>query len=56
VQRNIKTLTELGYRSVGPGEGWLACRSIGAGRMAEAAEIADAVVGLLKSRPPKRAV
>lgn len=53
VQRNVATLSEYGFRFVGPGEGWLACRSVGRGRLAEPAGIVDAVVGILKSNPPK---
>lgn len=34
-QRNIATLTNDGYRLVGPAEGWQACRTVGAGRMVE---------------------
>jgi len=52
VQRNVKTLQELGYHTVGPGEGWLACRSVGAGRMAEASEILDRAVELLRTAQP----
>ena len=48
VQRNVKTLTELGYRTVGPGEGWLACGTKGVGRMAEPDEIVEAVEAALK--------
>ena len=47
VQRNVDTLKEVGYRIVGPGEGWLACRSVGAGRMAEPDEILEAVASIL---------
>jgi len=54
VQRNIRTLAELGFAFVEPGEGWLACRSVGRGRMAEAETIIDAVAAQLKSRPPRR--
>jgi phosphopantothenoylcysteine synthetase/decarboxylase len=54
VRRNIHTLTELGYAFVEPGEGWLACRSVGRGRMAEADQILDEVVASLKSRPPRK--
>ncbi|MFH1732260.1 MAG: flavoprotein [Planctomycetota bacterium] len=48
VQRNVKTLTELGYKIVGPGEGWLACGTKGVGRMAEPGEIIEAVEAALK--------
>jgi len=35
VQRNINTLAEFGREIIGPAEGWLACRSMGKGRMVE---------------------
>ncbi len=54
VQRNVTTLKESGYHFVGPGEGWLACRRVGPGRMAEATEILDAIVPMLKANPAKR--
>lgn len=47
VQRNVESLSAVGHRIVGPGEGWLACRSVGAGRMAEPEEILDLVVPML---------
>lgn len=41
-QRNVGTLRDVaGYRFVGPGEGWQACRTKGAGRMSEPEEILD---------------
>lgn len=55
VARNVATLTELGYRFVGPGEGWLACRSEGTGRMVEPDQILDVIVAALKSAEPKSA-
>lgn len=55
VQRNVRTLNEHGYVFVGPAEGWLACRSVGPGRMADPGEIVDTVVDLLKRHPPKSA-
>ena len=48
VERNVKTLADLGYRFVGPGEGWLACGTTGPGRMAEPGEIIDAVGAALE--------
>ena len=54
VQRNIAALKELGYHSVGPGDGWLACRSVGPGRMAEPQEIVDALVPLLTANSANR--
>ena len=53
VQRNVATLREGGYRFVGPGEGWLACRGVGAGRMAEPREILDVMIPVLKAHPPR---
>ena len=54
VQRNVAALKKLGYHSVGPGDGWLACRSVGPGRMAEPQQIVDALVQLLTASPAKR--
>ncbi|MCP4249434.1 MAG: hypothetical protein GY778_20520 [bacterium] len=50
---NVQKLTDLGYRLIDPGEGWLACRTIGPGRMAEAEEIVDVVTRQLRSGPAK---
>jgi len=55
VQRNVTTLTGLGFQFAGPGEGWLACRTVGAGRMMEPPEILEIVVETLKKRPAKAA-
>lgn len=55
VQDNVKTLAARGYPMVPPGEGWLACRTIGAGRMAEPDEILTRTIELLKQKPPKHA-
>ncbi len=40
---------------VPPGEGWLACRTRGAGRMAEPDQIAEQVIEILKKAEPKNA-
>src|SRR5690606_10849686 len=56
VQRNIRTLRELGYGFVDPEEGWLACRTVGAGRMAEPETILTAVEQALKQNPPTGAM
>ncbi|MFH0981267.1 MAG: flavoprotein [Planctomycetota bacterium] len=53
VQNNLARLKEAGYHLVGPGEGWLACRTLGMGRMAEPDDITQAAVELLKARPPR---
>ncbi|MEK6676086.1 MAG: flavoprotein [Planctomycetota bacterium] len=52
VQGNVRKLIDHGYTLVGPKEGWLACRNVGAGRMAEPEEILEAVVPLLTGRAP----
>lgn len=53
-QRNRATLEGDGFAFVGPDEGWQACRTVGAGRMAEPEAIVPALAGLLASRtrPP----
>jgi phosphopantothenoylcysteine decarboxylase/phosphopantothenate--cysteine ligase len=43
VQRNIRTLKEIGYRFVDPEEGDLACGRTGVGRLASVAKIIDAI-------------
>ena len=49
VQRNLDTLRELlpNFHEVGPGEGWQACRTRGAGRMSEPEEILAAAAACL---------
>jgi phosphopantothenoylcysteine decarboxylase/phosphopantothenate--cysteine ligase len=54
VQRNVAGLRELGYGFVEPGEGWLACRTVGRGRMAEPDDIIAAVIRVLTGRPPRK--
>lgn len=47
-QRNLATVKDLlGFQTVGPDEGWQACRTSGAGRMAEPAAILAALAKLL---------
>jgi len=53
VQRNIATLRDLGYAFVEPTEGWLACRTVGQGRMAEPETILAAVDRMLKQNRPR---
>lgn len=43
VQRNLELLRSWGIRTVGPAEGELACGTSGVGRMAEPAEIVEAI-------------
>jgi len=42
-QRNVRTLEGDGFRLVGPGTGWQACRHVGTGRMSEPEELLTAV-------------
>lgn len=53
VQGNVERLRSVGYHFVGPEAGWLSCRTVGMGRMAEPEAILDAVIKLLTTRPPK---
>jgi phosphopantothenoylcysteine decarboxylase/phosphopantothenate--cysteine ligase len=46
-QRNLETLRGDGFRIVGPGTGWQACRTVGTGRMAEPEELLQAIVETL---------
>ena len=43
-QQNAKKLIDLGYPFLGPDEGWLACRNVGPGRMAEPQAIVEEIV------------
>ena len=54
VQDNVAKLRRFGYGFVEPGEGWLACRTIGPGRMAEPDAILQAVRQALLAKPPKK--
>jgi phosphopantothenoylcysteine decarboxylase / phosphopantothenate---cysteine ligase len=42
-QSNVEKLVARGHAIVGPGEGWLACGMVGAGRLAELDDIVDAI-------------
>lgn len=48
VQRNVAQLIDDGVHFVDPQDGWLSCRDQGKGRMAEPAEIKEAILKLLK--------
>jgi phosphopantothenoylcysteine decarboxylase/phosphopantothenate--cysteine ligase len=50
VQQNLKILTERGCSIVDPDEGWLACGTIGAGRLADPERIAEQVDALGHAR------
>lgn len=49
-QENLETLRQRGVRVVEPGNGALACGTVGAGRLAEPEEIASAVISALGRR------
>ena len=46
-QENVKKLQGAGHRFIGPEDGWLACRNVGPGRMAEVGTIVEEVNRLL---------
>jgi phosphopantothenoylcysteine decarboxylase/phosphopantothenate--cysteine ligase len=46
-QENVRKLTTLGYRFIGPEEGWLACRTTGAGRLSDPQRIVDELIEML---------
>lgn len=56
VQENLQKLRGWGVDTVGPAEGNLACRTVGMGRMAEPAEILQAIQAKLVGRPAKKTV
>jgi phosphopantothenoylcysteine decarboxylase len=47
VQRNVARLRSDGARFVEPGEGWLSCGAVGAGRMAEPDQILERIAELV---------
>src|SRR5579862_598298 len=49
-QSNLETLRRRGHRIIDPGEGELACGMVGAGRLAEPAQIASAVAAEIGRR------
>ena len=54
-RENVRRLRERGVHFIDPGEGYLACRTVGAGRLAEPAEIvqrACEIIGLKSSPEP----
>jgi phosphopantothenoylcysteine decarboxylase/phosphopantothenate--cysteine ligase len=50
-QENVARLTKLGYRFLGPEEGWLACRNVGPGRLREPAQLLEDVRAMLDVAP-----
>src|SRR3954454_6959979 len=54
-QENIQKLTSIGYKFIGPEDGWLACRNTGPGRLADPATIVEEVTRLLTAPHPPSA-
>ncbi|HEY9232592.1 MAG TPA: bifunctional phosphopantothenoylcysteine decarboxylase/phosphopantothenate--cysteine ligase CoaBC [Blastocatellia bacterium] len=50
-RENVRRLRERGVQFIDPGEGYLACRTVGAGRLAEPSEIVDRAFAVLTSKP-----
>jgi len=46
-QENVAKLTKLGYRFIGPEDGWLACRNVGPGRLSESQKIVEQITNML---------
>jgi phosphopantothenoylcysteine decarboxylase/phosphopantothenate--cysteine ligase len=47
-QRNLATLEADGFTLIGPGTGWQACRTVGAGRMTEPEDLLAAIAARLR--------
>ena len=54
-QENVAKLTALGYRFIGPEDGWLACRNVGPGRLSEPGKIVEEVVAIVGEQGQNRA-
>ncbi|MFQ5430311.1 MAG: flavoprotein [Phycisphaerae bacterium] len=54
VQANRRILQERGILEIPPEEGWLACRTVGIGRMADPEAILTEAFGILRRKPPRR--
>jgi phosphopantothenoylcysteine decarboxylase/phosphopantothenate--cysteine ligase len=48
-RENVAKLKSFGYRFMGPDAGWLACRNLGPGRLADPEEIVKDVTALLQT-------
>lgn len=53
VQRNVKTVKEMGFELIGPVKGRLACGTDAMGRMAEPPDILEAIERIAASMPAK---
>jgi phosphopantothenoylcysteine synthetase/decarboxylase len=49
-RRNVETARTDGFRVVAPGEGWQACRTVGAGRLPEPDDLVEALAESLSRR------
>jgi phosphopantothenoylcysteine decarboxylase / phosphopantothenate---cysteine ligase len=54
-RENVRRLVERGVHFIDPGEGYLACRTVGAGRLAEPAEIVDRALAVLQESASRNA-
>lgn len=54
VQENLQIVTRHGLKLVPPGEGWLACRTVGVGRMAEPERILEEIHAVIGSSVPRK--
>jgi phosphopantothenoylcysteine decarboxylase/phosphopantothenate--cysteine ligase len=57
-QENVAKLKSIGYRFIGPEDGWLACRNVGPGRLSEPQTIVQEICAMLNepSAKPTRKV
>lgn len=53
-RENVRRLRERGVEFINPGEGYLACRTVGAGRLAEPDEIVERAWAILSERAERR--
>ena len=53
-QENVRRLKERGVQFVDPGEGYLACRTVGPGRLAEADEIVQRALEIIEAKQSTR--
>jgi phosphopantothenoylcysteine decarboxylase/phosphopantothenate--cysteine ligase len=53
-RENRAKLAGLGYRFIGPDEGWLACRNSGPGRLADPAAIVKEIAAMLEAEAAVR--
>lgn len=48
-QRNLKQLIADGFQTIGPEDGWQACRAVGPGRMSEPLAIFERIIALMNA-------